>query len=192
MMNNKILIKYLTYGLKKKSGHNNFGRITVFNLGGGHKRKYRIIDFKRNLVNNLGAVVDIVKDPNRSANIALIVYSNGGLSYILAPEGLSIGDKILSSNENILQNDGNSTLLKYMKMGTIIHNVELKPGKGGQIARAAGTCSIILRKYNLKYFVLKLPSGIEYLINKNCRASFGVLSNYKNKLIKKKKAGNSR
>jgi len=195
-MKNNFLIKYLTFGLKKKSGHNNLGRITVFHKGGGHKKKYRIIDYKRNLYKKLGSVIDIQYDPNRSANIALISYSKdnkgfGILSYIIAPDGLNLGDKVISTKFARIRL-GNCLPLFKINSGTLIHNVELYPNNGGIFARAAGTSIIVLRKYNNKYTVVKLPSGVERLINNECKGTIGVVSNIIHKLKKLKKAGNSR
>jgi large subunit ribosomal protein L2 len=190
-MKNKYLIKYLIFGLKKKSGHNNLGRITVFNRGGGHRRKYRIIDYKRNLYDILGSVVEIQYDPNRSSNIALVAYSNGALSYILATEGLKKGDKVMSSKRALIKL-GNCIQLFRLTSGILINNLELYPEQGGQVARSAGTSAMLLRQFNDKYSVIKLPSGVERLINNKCKCTLGVISNSENKLLKKSKAGNNR
>ncbi len=167
--------KKLTVGLPKKSGHNNLGRITSFNRGGGHKRLYRIVDFRRNKY-NISAVVDRIEyDPNRSSFIALISYEDGEKSYILAPQRLQIGDAIVSSQKTDVK-IGNAMQLSNIPLGTIVHNVELKIGKGGQLARSAGSYVQIMGR-DSGYVILKLPSGETRLVNGECLATIGSVSN---------------
>ena len=163
-------------GRNTRSGHNNLGRVTSWNRGGGHKRRYRLIDFARTKVDMPATVERIEYDPNRSAFIALVRYEDGQYAYILAPSKLAAGDKIISSNEFVDVKPGNSMLLKHIPIGTIIHNVEMKPGKGGQIARSAGT-SVQIMGRDGSYVILKLSSGEVRLIRSECRATVGVLSN---------------
>jgi large subunit ribosomal protein L2 len=181
--------KSLLTPLKKSGGRNNLGRITSRFRGGGHKRRYRIIDFKRN---NAGEaeVIAIEYDPNRTARIALIKYSNGEKNYIIAPNGIKVGEKIESSNEADLKS-GNTLTLSSIPVGTFIHNIELKPGKGAQLARSAGTSAQIVAK-DTKYSQVKLPSGEVRMINNNCKATIGVVSNIDHENISLGKAGRSR
>jgi large subunit ribosomal protein L2 len=181
--------KSLLAPIKKSGGRNNLGRITSRFRGGGHKRRYRIIDFKRN--NTMAAeVIAIEYDPNRTARIALIKYENGEKNYIVAPDGLKVGEKIESSNEADLKT-GNTLAISAIPVGTFIHNIELKPGKGGQIARSAGTSAQIVAK-DVKYSQIKLPSGEVRMINNNCKATLGVVSNTDHENISLGKAGRSR
>lgn len=184
--------KSLTKPLKKTGGRNNQGRITVWHIGGGHKRKYRIIDFKRDKFDIPGKVHSIEYDPNRSANIALIHYADGEKRYILAPLGLKVGDVIVSSKKPDTEiKDGNALPLRYIPVGTLIHNVELKPGKGGQIARAAGSYAQILAKEG-NYAQVRLPSGGIRLIHLNCMATVGQVGNLDHENVTIGKAGRSR
>lgn len=181
--------KSLLAPMKKSGGRNNLGRVTSRFRGGGHKRRYRIIDFKRN--NTLAAeVIAIEYDPNRTARIALIKYENGEKNYIVAPDGIKVGEKIESSNEADLKT-GNTLAISAIPVGTFIHNIELKPGKGGQIARSAGTSAQIVAK-DVKYSQIKLPSGEVRMINNNCKATLGVVSNTDHENISLGKAGRSR
>lgn len=191
ILSNVKPIRALTIGLKKKSGHNNRGKITVYNRGGGHKRKYRKIDFKRSLLNIPAIVLRIEYDPNRSANIALICYKNGILSYILAPKGLKSGD-IIKSNIKTQATLGNSLILKNILIGTIIHNIELSPGKGGQLARSAGTYALLISKTKDGYAMLRLNSGETRMVSVLCMASIGIVSNIEHNNCIYGKAGHSR
>jgi len=182
--------KSLLSPLNKRAGRNNKGRITVRHQGGGHKRKYRIIDFKRNKDGIPGRVATIEYDPNRSANIALIHYADGEKRYILAPNGLKVGQEILSG-ENVDIKLGNALPLKNIPVGTIIHNVELKPGRGGQLARSAGAEAQILGREE-KYTLVRLASGEVRLILATCRATIGQVGNIEHELIVVGKAGRSR
>ena len=182
--------KTLLSPLKKRAGRNNKGRITVRHQGGGHKRKYRIIDFKRNKDGIPGRVATIEYDPNRSANIALIHYADGEKRYILAPNGLKVGQEVLSG-ENADIKLGNALPLKNIPVGTIIHNVELKPGHGGQLARSAGAEAQILGREE-KYTLVRLSSGEVRLILTTCRATIGQVGNIEHELIVVGKAGRSR
>ena len=183
-------VKQLTEGLSKKAGRNNTGRITMRRKGGGHKRKYRIIDFKRNKFNMPAVVERIEYDPNRTAFIALIKYEDGQLSYILAPQRLNVGDTIVSSNDADVK-PGNAMPLEKMPIGTIVHNVELKKGKGGQLARSAG-CYVQLVGRGEGYAQLKLMSGELRVVRSECMATVGAVSNADQKNIKIGKAGRSR
>eukprot|EP00003_Mantamonas_plastica_P020405 TRINITY_DN3294_c0_g1_i1.p1 TRINITY_DN3294_c0_g1~~TRINITY_DN3294_c0_g1_i1.p1 ORF type:complete len:275 (+),score=-145.02 TRINITY_DN3294_c0_g1_i1:208-1032(+) len=184
-------VKKLTYGLPEKAGRNNSGKITVRRRGGRHKRLYRIIDFKRTLFNIPGQVQRIEYDPNRSAFIALILYKNGLLSYILAPNELKVGD-IIVSGENVEIKPGNALPLQFIPIGTNIHNIELKPGKGGQLVRAAGTSAKLIKKGEDGYALIKLSSGELRLIHLKCMATIGILSNLDHKNQSIGKAGASR
>jgi large subunit ribosomal protein L2 len=182
--------KSLVVGLKKKGGRNNQGKITIRFRGGGAKRLLRIIDFKRDKDGVPGKVSSIEYDPNRSARIALIKYADGEKRYIIAPTGLNIGDTILSG-ENVPLKPGNSTFIRNIPIGTVIYNIELKPGKGGQIARSAGSQAQILSK-DEKYAQIKMPSGEIRLININCRATIGQVGNLDHINLQLGKAGRSR
>ncbi|MEO8211525.1 MAG: 50S ribosomal protein L2 [bacterium] len=181
--------KSLLAPLKKSGGRNNLGRITSRFRGGGHKRRYRIIDFKRT---NSGEaeVMSIEYDPNRTARIALIKYADGTKNYIIAPDGIKVGEKIEANNEADLKS-GNTLTLSAIPVGTFIHNIELKPGKGAQIARSAGTSAQIVAK-DAKYSQVKLPSGEVRMINNECKATLGVVSNIDHENISLGKAGRSR
>jgi large subunit ribosomal protein L2 len=182
--------KSLTVSNHRAKGRNNRGRITIRHKGGGHKRLYRLIDFKRNKYNSFGKVVSIEYDPNRNVNIALISYEDGEKRYILHPENLSIGE-IVFSGETVTSNIGNALPLHSIPLGTEIHNIELFPGKGGQIIRAAGTCAKVLAKEN-DFVVLRLPSKEIRLFKKECYATIGKLSNSDFYNISFGKAGRSR
>jgi large subunit ribosomal protein L2 len=182
--------KSLTEALNSKGGRNNNGRITTRHQGGGHKRKYRLIDFKRDKNDIPATVTTIEYDPNRSANIALLTYKDGEKRYILAPKGLKIGATVMSGqNADIIV--GNSMEIGFMPEGTVVHNVELKPGKGGQLARSAGVSAQILGIED-KYATLKLASGEVRKILKNCRATIGQVGNEDHSLVNIGKAGRSR
>jgi large subunit ribosomal protein L2 len=182
--------KTLTEGLSKTGGRNNTGRVTSWHRGGGHKRKYRIIDFKR-IKHDVQANVERIEyDPNRSSFIALIKYQDGTKSYIIAPQKIKIGDSIISGNKVDIK-PGNAMPISSIPLGTLIHNVELKPGKGGQIARAAGTyVQLIGRDQN--HSILRLASGEVRLVLSSCMATIGSVSNADNKNINDGKAGRSR
>ena len=182
--------KSLLVSLKKKGGRNNKGQITVRHRGGGAKRKYRIIDFKRNKDNVVGTVSSIEYDPNRSANIALIKYADGEKRYIIAPKGLKVGMKI-ESGVNADIKVGNCLPLENIPEGTMVHNVELKPGKGGQIARSAGASAQVLGKEG-KYVLIRLRSGEVRMILSTCRATIGQVGNIQHELVNVGKAGRSR
>ncbi|RPI19418.1 MAG: 50S ribosomal protein L2 [Ignavibacteriae bacterium] len=182
--------KSLLKPLKKSGGRNNTGRITSRRRGGGHKRMYRIIDFKRDKVGIEGNVTSIEYDPNRSARIALIKYTDGELRYIIAPDNLKVGSTIVSSPDAEIQ-PGNTLPVANIPLGAFIHNVELKPGKGGQLARSAGSSCIIVNK-DEKYTQIKLPSGEVRLVLNTCKATLGVVSNLEHENISLGKAGRSR
>ena len=180
----------LTESLSKNAGRNNNGRITTRHKGGGHKRQYRIIDFKRNKDGVPATVATIEYDPNRSANIALLNYADGEKRYILAPKGLSVGTKISSGTEADIK-VGNCLEMKDIPEGTFVHNVELKPGKGGQMARSAG-CSAQILGVEDKYVTLRLSSGEVRKVLANCRATIGVVGNEDHSLVNIGKAGRTR
>ena len=182
--------KSLMVPLRKKGGRNNNGRITVRRRGGGHKRHYRIIDFKRDKVGIPGRVDSIQYDPNRSANIALIVYADGEKRYILAPNKLNVGDTVLADANTPIR-PGNVMPLANIPAGTVVHNVEMKPGKGGQIVRAAGTSAQIMAKEG-DYVTLKLPSGEMRMILNKCVATIGEVGNRDHENVSIGKAGRSR
>lgn len=182
--------KSLLVGLRKTGGRNNQGVITTRHIGGGHKRKYRIIDFKRNKDGIPAIVKTIEYDPNRNANICLVSYLDGEKRYILAPKGIKINDKIISG-EVVDVKVGNTMLLKNIPEGTLVHNVELSPGKGGQMARAAGASAQILGKEN-KTVTLRLQSGEVRKVLDNCRATIGEVGNEDYNLVNLGKAGKSR
>ena len=180
----------LTKGLTKSGGRNNLGRMTVRHIGGGHKKRYRRIDFKRNKFDIPAVVERIEYDPNRTAFIALIKYKDGELSYILAPQRLSVGDEVISSKDADIK-PGNALPIKNIPVGTIIHNVEMKPGKGAQIARSAG-CYVQLVGKDAGFAQLRLTSGEVRLVKTECIASIGAVSNQDNQNIKLSKAGRKR
>jgi large subunit ribosomal protein L2 len=182
--------KSLLKPLKKSGGRNNTGRITSRRRGGGHKRMYRIIDFKRDKIGIEGKVETIEYDPNRSARIALIKYTDGELRYIIAPDSLKVGNTIISSPEADIQ-PGNTLPIINIPLGAFVHNVELRPGKGGQLARSAGSSCIIVSKDD-NYTQVKLPSGEVRMILNTCKATLGVVSNLEHENISLGKAGRSR
>ena len=182
--------KSLVTTLNKKSGRNNQGKITVRHRGGGAKRKYRIIDFKRNKDGIVGTVATIEYDPNRTANIALINYSDGEKRYIIAPKGLKVGDKI-ESGENADIKVGNALPLANIPEGTLVHNVELTAGKGGQLAKSAGSSVQILGTEG-KYTLLRLTSGEVRKVLSTCRATIGEVGNADHELVNIGKAGRTR
>jgi len=182
--------KSLLAPLSKKGGRNNQGKLTVRHQGGGHKRQYRIIDFKRNKDGIPGRVATIEYDPNRSANIALINYVDGEKRYILAPKGLEVGMEIMSGAEADIK-VGNALPLQNIPVGTVIHNIELKPGKGGQLVRSAGTSAQLLGKEG-RYVLVRLNSGEVRMILATCRATVGQVGNEQHELINIGKAGRSR
>jgi len=182
--------KSLLAPLKKTGGRNNNGRITSRHIGGGHRRHYRIIDFKRNKIDIPARVDSVEYDPNRSANIALLVYADGEKRYILAPHKLVVGSEIISSESAPIK-VGNSLSLENIPAGSIVHNIEMKPGKGGQISRSAGAGAQIMAKEG-DYVTLKLPSGEMRMIHKRCRATLGEVGNKEHENISIGKAGRSR
>lgn len=182
--------KSLTAPLKKKAGRNNAGRITRRHSGGGHKRLYRIIDFKRRK-DNIPAKVDAIEyDPNRSARIALLKYIDGEKRYIIAPQDLKVGDTVMSG-ENVDIKPGNCLPLNNIAVGTMIHNIELKPGKGAELVRSAGGSAQLLAKED-KYAHVKLPSGEVRLVSLECRACIGQVGNVDHGIISLGKAGRKR
>ena len=182
--------KSLTKGLTKTGGRNNLGRTTSWHKGGGHKKLYRLVDFKRDKLDVAAVVERIEYDPNRTTFIALIKYDDGETAYILDPQKLNIGDMIISSDKADIK-VGNCLPLKNIPVGTTVHNVEMKPGKGGQIARSAGN-SINLAGKDAGYAQIKLPSGELRVVPLECKATIGVLSNPDQKNINLGKAGRSR
>lgn len=182
--------KSLTVSLRKSGGRNNLGRVTARHIGGGHKRRYRIIDFKRDKQGIPAKVFSIEYDPNRSARIALLHYNDGEKRYILAPDGLKVGETVMSGTGSEIK-IGNALKLREMPLGSFVHNVELKPGKGGQIGRSAGA-SIQLMAREGKYAQLKMPSGEVRQINVECMATYGIVSNTDHENISLGKAGRSR
>ncbi|MCA0993622.1 MULTISPECIES: 50S ribosomal protein L2 [Bacillales] len=182
--------KSLLAPLHKKGGRNNQGRLTVRHQGGGHKRKYRVIDFKRDKDGIPGRVATIEYDPNRSANIALINYADGEKRYILAPKGLKVGTEIMSGVEADIK-VGNTLPLINIPVGTTIHNIELKPGRGGQLVRSAGAEAQLLGKEG-RYVLVRLRSGETRMILSTCRATIGQVGNLEHELINIGKAGRSR
>jgi large subunit ribosomal protein L2 len=183
-------VKALTEGLRKSGGRNNAGRVTLRFRGGGHKRRYRIVDFKRRKDDVVATVERLEYDPNRTAFIALVRYADGELAYILAPQRLKAGDQIVSG-EKVDVKPGNAMPMRSMPIGTIIHNVEMKPGKGGQLARSAGTyCQLVGR--DAGYALLRLASGEVRMVRSECRATIGAVSNPDQQNIVIGKAGRNR
>ncbi len=175
---------------RKSGGRNNAGRISVRHIGGGNRKKYRIIDYKRNKDGVPATVRSIQYDPNRSANIALLVYADGEKRYILAPVGLNVGDKVVSG-ENADIKVGNALPLSAIPVGTMVHNIELKPGRGGQIARSAGIAAQVMAREG-RYATVKMPSGEMRLIPVTCRATIGQVGNVEHEIIRVGKAGKTR
>ena len=182
--------KSLLEPLKKSGGRNNTGKMTMRYIGGGHKRKYRVIDFKRTKDGVAATVESIQYDPNRSARIALLEYADGEKRYILAPNGLQVGQQVLSG-EGIAPEIGNSLPLGQIPLGTIIHNIELRPGQGGIMARSAGSFAQLAARDG-NYAVIKLPSGETRMILTTCRATIGAVGNSDHSLERSGKAGRSR
>ncbi len=180
----------LLTSLKKHSGRNSYGRITVRHQGGGNKVKYRIIDFKRNKMDVAATVTSIQYDPNRSAFIALVQYEDGEKAYIICPEGLKVGDKIISSANADIK-PGNALPIENIPVGTVIHNIELYPGKGAQLVRSAGNSAQLMAKEN-GYAQVRLPSGEVRLVRLNCMATIGVVSNGEHANVSIGKAGRKR
>ncbi|MFZ1517283.1 MAG: 50S ribosomal protein L2 [Ignavibacteriaceae bacterium] len=182
--------KSLTVSIKKSGGRNNTGHITTRFIGGGHKRRYRLIDFKRNKPGVPAKVFSIEYDPNRTCRIALLHYIDGDKRYILAPEGLKVGSKVVSGPGSDIQ-IGNALPLKEMPLGSFVHNVEMKPGKGGQIGRSAGASLQVMAKEG-DFATLKLPSGEVRMIRLECMATYGVVGNSEQENISLGKAGRNR
>jgi large subunit ribosomal protein L2 len=182
--------KSLTVTIKRTGGRNNEGHRTARYIGGGHKRRYRIIDFKRTKTDIEAEVLTIEYDPNRTARIALIQYTDGEKAYIIAPQGLKVGQKV-ASGDSVAPEVGNSLPMGKMPLGTIVHNIELHPGKGGQLARSAGTYAQVLAKDG-KYVTLKMPSGEMRLVLATCKATVGTVSNTDHMNVTKGKAGRNR
>lgn len=196
----KLKVKSLVLGLKKFSGRNNYGRITVFHKGGGHKKLYRFVDYKRCLFNIPGIILRKEYDPNRNCYLALIFYINNILSYILAPEDIKVGQTIISYNNINVFNEhiinyipGNAFRLKHIPLGSFIHNIEAMPGQGGKIVRTAGNSATLLKIFtDFNKVLIKLKSGKVLLIDSSCYATLGILSNSNFNLGSLVKAGNSR
>jgi large subunit ribosomal protein L2 len=182
--------KSLTEPLKKSGGRDNHGHISMRRIGGGHKRKYRIIDFKRNKFGQIATVEHIEYDPNRTARIALVVYGDGEKRYILHPKGLSVGDTIVSGKGSDVRT-GNALPLREVPLGTAVHNVELKPGKGGQMARSAGTSVQVVAKEG-DYVTVRLASTEMRMVHGDCLATIGEVGNQEHELVSWGKAGKSR
>jgi len=182
--------KHLLRPLKKSGGRNNLGRMTTRRIGGGHKRKYRVIDFRRDKMDVPARVAAIEYDPNRSARIALLYYADGEKRYILAPAGLSVGDTVVSSEKADIK-PGNTMFLRNIPLGTQIHNVELKPGKGGQMIRSAGTSGQLMAKEG-DYAQIRLPSGEVRKVRIECRSTIGQIGHIEKENISIGKAGRSR
>lgn len=182
--------KSLLAPLKKSGGRNNTGKMTVRNIGGGHKRRYRIIDFKRDKDGIPATVKTIEYDPNRTARIALVEYSDGEKRYIIAPNGISVGD-VIQSGSDVAPEIGNTLYLSDIPLGTIIHNIEFAPGKGGAIARSAGSYAQIVSKEG-SFAIIKLPSGETRMVLLTCKATIGTVSNGDHSLVRSGKAGRSR
>ena len=180
----------LVEDMRKSGGRNNQGKITVRHIGGGNRRKYRIIDFKRDKDDIPATVKSIQYDPNRSANIALLQYADGEKRYILAPIGLNVGDTVLSGESADIK-AGNCLPFTAIPVGTMVHNIELKPGKGGQVARAAGICAQLMAKEGA-FATLKMPSGEMRLVPVGCRATIGQVGNVEHEIINVGKAGKTR
>ena len=183
--------KSLTEAMRRKGGRNNTGKITVRHRGGGHKRRYRLIDWKRDKFDSTAEVKTIEYDPNRSARIALVQYEDGEKRYIIAPLGLRVGDQIGNGQENTNLRVGDALQIRDIPVGTMVHNIELKPGKGGQLARAAGTSAQLLAKEGT-YAQVRLPSGEMRYIHEQCMATIGQVGNTDHGNIKLGKAGRRR
>lgn len=184
-------VKALTEGLSKKGGRNNTGRTTAYHRGGGHKRSYRMVDFKRVKFDAVGTVERLEYDPNRTAWIALVKYEDGELAYIVAPQRLAAGDKVVSSQQTVDVKPGNAMPLERMPVGTIVHNVEMKPRKGGQIARSAGTYAQYVGR-DAGWAILRLNSGEQRRVHGSCLATVGAVSNQDHANTAIGKAGRNR
>ena len=184
-------VKALTEGLSKSGGRNNYGRITARFIGGGHKRTYRLVDFKRRKFDVEGTVERLEYDPNRSAFIALVTYTDGEQAYILAPQRITAGDKVIASEKAVDVKPGNTMPLQYIPVGSIVHNVEMKPGKGGQIARSAGTYVQLVGR-DASMAIVRLNSGEQRLIPGSCLATIGAVSNPDHGNTNDGKAGRTR
>lgn len=182
--------KSLLSSQKRSGGRNSDGRMTMRNIGGGHKKKYRVIDFKRDKHDIPAVVKSIEYDPNRTANIALLAYKDGEKRYIIAPAGLKVGDEIISGRK-AAPNVGNALFISDIPLGTSVHNIELKPGNGGVIARGAGTHAQLIAREG-KYGIFKMPSGEVRMILTSCMATIGIVSNHDHSLVVSGKAGRNR
>ncbi len=182
--------KSLLEPLKKSGGRNSYGRVTAWHRGGGHKRRYRLIDFKRDKENIPATVASIEYDPNRSANIALLHYVDGEKRYILAPVGVSVGDRLIASADADIK-PGNCLRLANIPLGTVVHNVEMRPGKGGQLARSAGSGTQLIAKEG-KYAILRLPSSEMRMVPLQCKATVGQVGNIEHENLSYGKAGRTR
>jgi large subunit ribosomal protein L2 len=182
--------KSLLKPVKRSGGRNNMGRMTTRHRGGGHKRRLRVIDFKRTRDGVPAAVAALEYDPNRSANIALLHYTDGTKAYILAPDGLKVGDKVESGEKADIK-PGNALRLRHIPVGTVVHAIEMKPGAGAQLARGAGTSAQLMAKEG-KFALLKLPSGEQRMVQAECRATIGQVGNLDHENISIGKAGRSR
>lgn len=182
--------KRLVKSTGKSGGRNNTGKMTMRYIGGGHKKKYRTIDFKRNKLNVPGTVTTIEYDPNRTCRIALVTYKDGDKRYIIAPQGLKVGQEI-AAGTGIAPEVGNALLLSEIPLGTIIHNIEMYPGKGGMIARSAGSYAQLSARDG-KYVTLKMPSGETRMVLSTCMATVGTVSNSEHNLVRSGKAGRTR
>jgi len=177
--------------LNKKAGRNAYGRVTVRHRGGGHARNYRVVDFRRDKLGVPARVASIEYDPNRSARIALLNYADGEKRYILAPLGLKVGNTVISDKNSVEISVGNATQLANLPLGTIVHNVELNPGRGGQLVRASGTAAQVLAKEG-EFVTLRMPSTEMRLVRKECMATIGQVGNVEHTNIKLGKAGRKR
>ena len=184
-------VKSLTEGLSRKGGRNNTGRITARRIGGGHKKTYRIVDFKRRKFDVEGTIERLEYDPNRTAYIALVTYTDGEQAYILAPQRIAVGDKVVSSAGAVDVKPGNTMPLQFMPVGTIVHNIEMKPAKGGQVARSAGAYAQLVGRDN-GMATLRLNSGEQRLVQGSCLATVGAVSNPDHLNINDGKAGRTR
>lgn len=183
--------KSLVTGLRKRAGRNSRGKITIRHRGGGHKRRYREIDFKREKFEVPGTIRSIEYDPNRSARIALVYYADGEKRYIIAPLSLNVGDSVISSDSAEIRT-GNTLPLRRIPQGTMIHNIELQVGRGGQLVRSAGTSAQIIAKESEDYAIVRLPSGEERFISQDCLATIGQVGNVEHGNVKLGKAGRKR
>lgn len=183
--------KALTSGASQSAGRNNYGRITIRRRGNGHKRKYRVIDFRRNKFDIPAKVESVEYDPNRSANIALLLYKDGERRYIIAPQGLKVGSQVVSSTKTVEVEPGNAAPLSVLPIGANIHNIELQLGKGAQMARSAGTFATISGRDG-NYTIIKLPSGEVRKVHNRCMATIGIVGNGEHEQTSIGKAGRSR